>query len=39
MEHLKNITNEELIDIYRLVIEHKEMLEAEKKKLTEENQE
>ena len=39
MEHLKDITNEELIDIYRLAMEHKDMLEAEKSKLTEENSE
>ncbi len=39
MEHLKDITNEELIDIYRLAMEHKDMLEAEKNKLTEENSE
>ena len=39
MEHLKDITNEELIDIYRLAMEHKDMLEAEKNKLIGENSE
>ena len=38
MNHLKDISNEELLAIYRLVLEHKEMLEIEKKKLVEEEQ-
>ena len=36
MNHLKDISNEELLAIYRLVLEHKELLEIEKQKLAEE---
>ena len=36
MNHLKDISNEELLAIYRLVLEHKELLEVEKQKLVEE---
>ena len=36
MNHLKDISNEELLAIYRLVLEHKEFLEIEKQKLAEE---
>lgn len=36
MNHLKDISNEELLAIYRLVLEHKELIEVEKQKLVEE---
>ena len=36
MNHLRDISNEELLAIYRLVLEHKELLEIEKQKLVEE---
>ncbi len=35
MNHLKDISNEELLAIFRLVLEHKDMLEIEKQKLVE----
>ena len=38
MNHLKDISNEELLAIYRLVLEHKDLLEIEKQKLVEEEE-
>lgn len=38
-EDLKELTNEELVQVYHLVLEHLEFLENEKNKLTEETDE
>ena len=38
-EKLKEISNEELLKVYRLVDEHLEFLAAEKKKLEDDNDE
>ncbi len=38
-EKIKEITNDELLSLYRLIIEHQEYLETEKKKLEEEDSE
>lgn len=35
-EKIINLSNQELIKVYRLLLEHKEFLENEKKKLEEE---
>jgi len=34
-EKIVNVSNQELIQLYRLILEHKEFLENEKKKLEE----
>lgn len=34
-EKIVNLTNQELIQVYRLLIEHKEFLDNEKKKIEE----
>ena len=36
-EEMKKLSNKELIQIYRLIMEHLEYLETEKKKLEEED--
>ena len=38
-EEIKKVTNEELIQAYRLVLEHLEYLENEKKKMEEDKDE
>ena len=38
-EELKELSNEELVSVYHLVLEHKEFLENEKKKLAEDENE
>ena len=39
MEEVKELTNEELVQVYRLVLEHLEYLENEKKKMEEDKDE
>ena len=39
VDNLKELTNDELVSIYHLVLEHLELLENEKNKLAEEENE
>ena len=37
-EKIKELTNQELVQIYRMIVEHLEYLENEKRKVTEEEE-